>query len=265
MPCAPGGLTLVFGGLQTLPGGNKAFLMFSKPLFFLAAVAIGIGAAGCASLVDNRAEQIILGELPRLVGPARAYRVDARGVVPAAGRLQAVRVVGERIARPGSPVIDKAEVSLRDVRFDRSEKRVESIGAVDASARILAADIATFLDTRSGLDAVEVQFFGGNEIAVSALPSVAGLRLPAQTRVTMRGVLVPDGPLLKLEIVDLRAAGVEVGLFARAALQALVNPIVDLSSVPAPSQISSARVEGAALVIEASGVSSVAASTAAGK
>lgn len=239
--------------------------MFSKPLSFVAAVAIVIGAAGCASLVDNRAEQIILGELPRLVGPAREYRVDALGVVPAAGQLQAVRVVGERIARPGSPVIDQAEVNLRDVRFDRAEKRVESIGAVDASARVLAADIAAFLDARPGLDAVGVQFFGGNEIAVSALPSVAGLTLPAQTRVTMRGVLVPDGSRLKLEIVDLRAAGMEVGLLPKAALQALINPIVDLSNLPAPSQISSARVEGEALVIEASGVSSVAASTAASK
>ena len=152
-------------------------------------------------------------------------------------------------------MIDHADVSLRDVRFDRTEKRVESIGAVDALARVLPRDIASFLDERPGLDAVDVQFYGNGEIVVRAQPSVAGFTLPAGVRVSMRGYLVPDGPRLKLEISDLRAAGFAVGLLPQAALQVLVNPIVDLSSLPAPTQIARVRVEGEALVIEASGVS----------
>lgn len=237
--------------------------MLSKRFDLRFAVVVTLGVAGCASVVDHRAEQIILSELPRLVGPAREYRVSALGVTPSAGQLQAVRVVGERIARPGSPVIDQANVQLRDVRFDRAEKRVESIGAVDARATVLPRDIASFLDERPGLDAVDVQFYGNGEIAVRAQPSVAGFTLPSGVRVSMRGYLVPEGSRLKLEISDLRAAGFEVGLLPKAALQVLVNPIVDLSSLPALTRISSVRVEGAALVIEASGVSSLAGNTAA--
>ena len=73
----------------------------------------------------------------------------------------------------------------------------------------------------------------------------------------MRGPLVPDGPRLKLEIVDLRAAGMEVDLLSKVALQVLLDPMVDLSGLPAPNQISRARVAGEALVTVASGVSSL--------
>lgn len=225
------------------------------------ALALSIGFAAslgaCASVIDNRAEAIIHDELPRLVGPAREYRVEAGGVAPSSGRLQTVHVVGDRIARPGAPVIDRAEVSLRDVHVDRNERRLIALGGADARARVLAADIAAHLDARPGLDAVEVQFHGDDEIAVSAVPSIAGFTLPSGTRVRLRGHLVPRGPHLNLEVTDLRAAGFPIGTWPKFALETLLNPIVDLSRLPAPARIDRARVEGEALIIEASGVTSV--------
>ena len=56
-----------------------------------------------------------------------------------------------------------------DVRIDRTGKRVTSLGSADARVRVLANDIAAVLDTRPGLDAVQVQFHGSDEISVSAV------------------------------------------------------------------------------------------------
>jgi LmeA-like phospholipid-binding len=221
------------------------------------AIACGAGLIGCATLVDSRAEEIIRSELPKLIGPAREYRVDASGVIPANGELKAVRVVGERIARPGSPVIDSAEVNLRELRIDRDARRIESLGGADARARVLADDIANFLNARQGLAAVEVQFHGSDEISISAQPSLASLALPSGARVRVRGYLVPDGARLKLEIADLRVVGFSVGTLPKAALELLINPIVDLSRLPVPARITSVRVENNALMIEANGVTAL--------
>lgn len=223
-------------------------------------MAAALGA--CAAVIDSRAEEIIRIELPRWVGPARDYQVDATGVVPASGELRTVRVVGSRIARPGSPVIDHAEIDLRELRVDRAEKRVVSIGGARARARVLSSDIASHLDTRPGLDDVQVQFHGTDEISLSAVPAVAGFVLPGGARVSLRGRLVPDGPRLLLQVADLRAAGISVGTLPRAALEQVINPIIDLSQLPAPAQMGSARVEGDALIVEATGVTSVSADAA---
>ena len=45
-----------------------------------------------------------------------------------------------------------------------------SIGAITMLvARVLANDMAAFLDARPGLDAVQVQFHGSDEISVSVV------------------------------------------------------------------------------------------------
>ena len=216
--------------------------------FSLAAM-LTLGLAACASVVDRRAEQVILSELPRLVGPAQSYRVKAVGAAPSVGQMDKVRVEGRRIARANSPVIDYADVDLRGIRFDRAEKRVEAVGAIDASVKMLAADITDYLNARSGLSSVNTQFAGTDEVSVSAVISLPGLLFAQGPRVQVRGNLVPDGPRLNLKITSLSAAGFTLGASAGAAVQAVFNPIVNLSELPAPVKITSARVEGNALVV----------------
>ena len=231
-------------------------MKFAHRYALLPAILLG-ALAGCASVVDNQAEQIILRELPALVGPAQSYRVKAVGASSSSGQLQAVDINGKRIARAGAPVLDSAEVSLRDVRFDRAEKRVESIGAADAVVRILPNDVSTFLLSRRGVSDVTTQFAGTNEMSITARPSMSGLPLPAAARVKLTGNLVPDGPRLNFKVTRLSAAGVELGTLPQSVLEAAINPIVDLSKLPAPAQISTVRVENTALVIQANGVAAV--------
>ena len=79
--------------------------------------------------------------------------------------IRRVRIVGERVERPGSPVLERIDVTMTDLVVDRKEKRLQNLGTADASALLLPADIAAFLDARPGLDNVQVTLFPPSEIS----------------------------------------------------------------------------------------------------
>ncbi len=210
---------------------------------------------GCATVVDTRVEQIIAAELPSIVGQAASYEVQVEGarVTGEIADLNRVRAVGERVARPKSPILDRVDVRMSDVIVDRTEKRLVDLGAVDAEVRVLAPDIAAFLDARPGLDKVVVTLQPPYEITVESQFSAAGYSLPAAARAKVRGRLVTSNGALVMEIVDLRLAGFPIGTMPAFVLERLINPLVDLSALPAPSQVTSVQVLPKAVLLTASG------------
>ncbi len=210
---------------------------------------------GCASMIDSHVEQIIGAELPRVVGPAARYDVnvaDARTSGEVAD-LKQVYVVGDRVARERSPVLDRIEVTMADVKIDRKEKRLLSLGAADANVRVLPSDIAMFLDAKPGLDNVVVTLQPPYEMTVEAQLAFAGFTLPRFARTKVRGRLVTsDGDLL-MEIADLRIAGYPIGTIPAIVLEKLINPLVDLSALPTPSRVTSVQVTPDAVLLTASG------------
>lgn len=206
------------------------------------------------TFLDSRLEHTIRKELPRLVGPADRYDVDVSGarVSGEIADLENVHVVGARINRPKTPVIDRLEVDLSNVVVDRKEKRLKSLSAANAQARMLATDIAAFLDAKPGLDNVNVTLHPPDEITISAQPSIARYALPKAAMVKVRGRLVVESNEVNLEVIDLRAAGFSVGAIPKLVLEKVLNPIIDLSALPVPSQVTSVTVTEAVLV-EATG------------
>lgn len=218
--------------------------------------------AACASFVDTRVEETIRAELPQLIGPADRYNVYVSGakVSGEIADLDNVHAVGTRINRPKAPVIDRLEVDMRNVIVDRKEKQLKSLSVATAQARVLATDIAAFLQARPGLDNVNVTLHPPYEIIVDARPSIAGYALPKAAMVKVRGQLVAEVSEINLEVIDLRAAGFPVGAIPRFVLEKLINPIVDLSALPVPSQVASVKVTDDAVIVEASGSQSLTAS-----
>ncbi len=218
------------------------------------ALAAAMLCCSCASMADRAAQDTIRGALGRLIGPAQSYDVDVRGASAAGSELQSVRVTGERITRAGTPVIDHAEVTLRDVRIDRTTQTVLSLAGAEASVRLLATDVALFIGARPGLDAVQLRFHGRDEVALRLQPAMAGLPLNAELR--LEGNLVPDGARLNLRITGMQAGGLVLGNTPRRLVERMINPIVDLSRLPAPARVRSAAVRDGALLLEADGVAS---------
>ena len=237
--------------------GRRAYRSAAASMLCVAGF-MAIGA--CASVVDNAVEDAIRAELPRLIGPARTYAVTVSGADVGAGSIDLAQVTGTRIERPGSPVIDSADVALSGVRFDAASKRITAVAASKVNARLLPADVARFLDAKPGVDAVEVSFQASGEMEVRLVPTLGGYALPAGTRVQLRGRFVVAGQFLNLSVSELRVAGLSLGALPTGALEALVNPLVDLSKLPAPSRMDSASVVDGVLVLQASGATTAAAS-----
>lgn len=219
----------------------------------IAASVVALSLSACASLVETRVEQTMLDALPRIVGPAARYDVKVSGVTThdAERGFKRVHAVGERVERPKSPVLDRVDVDLRDVRINVDRKGLTGLGSADAKVRVLASDVARFLEERPGLDLVSVSFHGSDVVMISARPSVAGYSLPPT--VSVRGYLLPHGSQLRLNLIDVRAAGIPVGNIATFVIERLINPIVDLSALPAPTRVTGAQIEGGALIVTAAG------------
>ncbi len=214
-----------------------------------------ISACATTSFLDRRVEQTIRTELSRHVGPADSYNVDVFGARFSGeiAALEKVHVVGARVNRAKAPVIDRLEIDLSNVVIDRKEKQLKSLAAANAQARILAIDIAEFLDAKPGLDKVTVTLDPPDEIVVSGRPSIAGYGLPKAATLKVRGRLVAEANELKFEVTDLRAGGFSVGAIPKFVLEKALNPIIDLSVLPVSSQVSSVTVTEDAVVVEATG------------
>lgn len=217
-------------------------------------LSLALWIAGCATVVDTRVEQLIAAELPRIVGAAARYDVNVDGARETGEiiDIRRVRIVGERIARAGSPVIERIDVTMIDLVVNRNEKRLQSLGSADATALLLPADIAAFLDTRPGLDNVQVALFAPSEITIETQFAIAGFALPRFTNARIRGRLIASDGRLVMEIIDLRVAGFPVGTIPSIVVEKLMNPLVDLSAMPATTRITSVQVMPDAVLLKGS-------------
>ena len=209
---------------------------------------------GCATLLDTRVEQLIAAELPRVVGAAARYDVNVDGARETGELIdiRRVRIAGERVERSGSPVLERIDVTMTDLVVDRKEKRLQSLGTADAIALLLPADIAAFLDARPGLDNVQVALFPPSEISIETRFAIAGFALPRSAGSRIRGRLIASDGRLIMEIIDLRVAGFPVGTIPSIVVEKLINPLVDLSAMPAPARVTSVQVMPDAVLLQAS-------------
>ncbi len=210
--------------------------------------------ASCATVVDTRVEQLVAAELPRLIGAAACYDVNVDGAREAGEILdiRRVRIAGERVERAGSPVLQRIDVTMTDLVVDRREKRLRSLGTADASALLLPADIAAFLDTRPSLEKVQVALFPPSEISIETQFAIAGFALPRSTGARIRGRLIASDGRLIMEIIDLRVAGFPVTTIPSIVAEKLMNPLVDLSGLPAPARVTSVQNMPDAVLLRAS-------------
>ena len=207
----------------------------------------------CAATLEKRAQAGIAQALPGTLGPAARYEVEVEGAARFASSFARVHATGERVARPGAPVIDRLEAHLEDVVLDPETRRVTSIGGARVRAHIREQDLAAWLLDRGWIDRPRVMLRPPAAVVVPGVPRLTAFPLPDALGVELRGRLVARGPQLRLRADSVAVAGVEVPAFARALLEEAVNPLFDTSAYVVPSTLDSVRVEGDALVVFASG------------
>ncbi|HEU4458039.1 MAG TPA: hypothetical protein VFR90_02835 [Methylibium sp.] len=204
--------------------------------------------------LEDVIEALLAAELPRVIGPAARYTSKVEGAFPDGSQIERVALVGERVARPGNPVLDRFEATLRQVEIDTLRRRVDAIGDAQVEVRLRAGDVAGFLRSQGWVDGAAVGFTGRDGIVVSGRPMMNGYVAPGLGAAEFRGRLLPQGSQLRLAVDAVRIAGFEATEIARAVLEGTINPIVDAQAYAVPARIDDAAVsEGNVMVVRASG------------
>ena len=214
------------------------------PLVLLAALV----ASGCS--VSGRVESEIEAALPSALGPADRYQAAVEGVRLGDGTAERIDIVGERVARQDAPVIDRLDVELRGVRYDRKTKRILGAESARATARVLAEDLSDYLVRQRGVGDARVALQAPDRAVVRVRGEVRGLRLPAAE---VRGRLTAEAGTVRLDVEDVRAGGLGLGGAVARQLSDRINPVVDLTDESLALRVTGVRVEGDELVLETTG------------
>ncbi|MEO8628884.1 MAG: hypothetical protein ABI612_12385 [Betaproteobacteria bacterium] len=131
-----------------------------------------------------------------MLGPAAKYDVAVIGVTRQSGDLidmDRVHAVGNRVQRPRSPVLDRVEADLTGVQVNRQDKKLTALTGADVNVKVLASDVAAFLEDHPTLEDVQVTFHESEVVAITAHAVIAGFSLASAARIHLRGYLVPQG------------------------------------------------------------------------
>jgi DUF2993 family protein len=207
--------------------------------------------AGCADVLDARAESALRDALARVVGPAASYEVSVSGASLDGRRFERVRVVGHRIARPDTPVLDRLALELHGVVVDREHRTLAAVADSRAELQIRADDLAAFL--RRWLADPAVVFSAPDRIGIVGSPRLGGIAVLGSEGAEFEGRLAGAGSQLHLRIDRLRIGHASAPPLARALLESALDPVFDLAAYPLPAQIDAVVVADGTLRIAASG------------
>ena len=210
----------------------------------LAARALGVVAllvaTACSTYLDARAEAALRDALVRVVGPAESYDVRVSGASVDGNRFERVRFVGRRIARAGSPVLDRLELDLRGVVVDRAAKSLTAVADARVELQLKGADLAGFLGRWMGDAAVTLR--APDRIAIVGTPRLGAIEFAGAGDAELQGRLVGRGSQLFLAIDRIRLGRGEAPPLARAIVERAINPIFDVADAALPAQFDAVEV-----------------------
>lgn len=218
-----------------------------SPLLVAALAAVLL--TGCD--LSGRVEAEIEAALPEALGPADSYDATVEGLRLGDGTAEAVQVVGRRVAREDAPVVDRLDIDLRGVAFDRSTRQLTRVESARGTARLLPSDLAAYLGTQRGIADARITLSEPDRATVRVEGAFEGLRIPLGAEV--RGRLGARDGRVHLSVESVRAAGIGLGGALARAVESQLNPVADLTDEALSLRVESVRVEGGALVLEATG------------
>ncbi len=192
-------------------------------------------------------------ELQKLIGPADRYDVQIEGLRARSGEAERVVAVGEGVRPEDAPVVDRFELDLHGVTYDRGEKRLERVDSARATARITALDLEAFLETKENVRDASITLREPDEATIRVRPELGGFALPRGLVAAVTGRLEAEDGRVHFVISDIEAAGLDLGSAATRRLSDLINPLIDLSDMEVRLQVTSVRVENGAVLLDATG------------
>ncbi len=217
-------------------------------LLFIAS-ALWMGCVPSTRSIEQRLEQ----ELQEALGPADRYTVTIEGLQARSGEAERVTVMGERVRPQDAPVLDRIDLELHGVKYNRKDEKLERMDYARATARIKADDLAAFLTDHRSVREASVTLEQPDQATIRLRPDISGLALPRGVAVEATGQLVADDGNVNFIISSIEAVGANLGSRVAQRLSEAINPLVDLSDLPANLQVTEVHVEDGAVRIEATG------------
>lgn len=207
--------------------------------------------AGCspASYVERGIER----ELPKYIGPADSYDVDIEGLQLRSNQAERVFAVGERVRPEGSPVLDRLELELRGVQYNRDQGRLEQVESAGAVALIRPDDLAAFLANNRNVQDAAITLLPPDQATIRVRPNIGDFSAPPGVTVDITGQFASTGSQVNFDVSSVRAAGISLGGSVAERLSREINPLADLSGLPVTLQVKDVRVDDNAVRIEVIG------------
>lgn len=209
----------------------------------------------CAGCVPStgQVERGLERELAQLLGPADRYDVEIDGLRARSGEAERVTVVGERVRAEGAPVIERLELDLRGVVYDRDEERLERVESARGTVQITGPDLAAFLGAYRNVRDAEVTLREPDGATIRVRPEFGGVALPRGVAAEVTGRLEAADGRVHFAVSEVEAAGFDLGSAAARRLSEAINPLVDLSDVAAGLRVTDVRVEDGVVRLDAAG------------
>jgi hypothetical protein len=217
------------------------------------ALLLGLALSAGCNPVEGFVERGIEEKLPAIIGPADRYTVDVTGLRTSTGEAERVAVHGERVRLEDAPVLDRLDLDLRGVRFDRATNRLDRVERAQATARVLPADLTVFLDAHRNVRGATLTLLPPGGATLRFRPEAGGFAVPEGVAVELSGRLAAEAGRVRFEVTEVRAAGLNLGRTVARRLSEEINPLVDLTGTEIGLRVTGIRVEPDAVVVEATG------------
>ena len=222
-----------------------------RPMPRLLPLLLVLAVGGGCHPAEGLVERAIVRELPERIGPAEDYRVEVTGLMVREGTAKRIAILGRRVRPDGAPVLDRLDLDLHGVRYDRDAGRLDAVARATATAHLLPADLADFLMTHRNVREATVLLQAPQGATLRLRPEIAGLAVPENVRVEITGRLQVASGTVRFEVESVRAAGLNLGRAAARRLGTAINPIVDLTDTDAGLRITDLTVRDGALTVQA--------------
>ena len=206
---------------------------------------------GCGDSPDVIAAHKIADAMPDMIGPAKHYDVDvdAGAMSLARGHAHRVQIHGKDVQLSPGLIVNKLDVDAHDVSFDKETRQVEHASHVDVNGTIGQLHLDRYLAaSKPGINGLAVQI-RWTDLEATVPVSALGM----STTVRVDGVLVPSR--FGADKLDFVPSGADIGpvpiphKLIDIAMNR-INPVLDLSGLKFPVQVSSARAVNGQLVVE---------------
>lgn len=216
-------------------------------------MALSLTIGGCVSnVVKPRVEKGIREALPQYIGPAKQYtvRADGSSTDMLNGLIAGLHIEGRDVEIHPNLTVSRLIVDMQEVRFDPGSRAVTSVASTKFEATVSEAMVNRYIEETQGDSDLTVRLDPG-KVLVQFVPRVAGV----DVLITVAGKpMIVGGDKINFVADAGSIARLPVPAFAVNKVLDRVNPILDMSVMKFPVQLTDLLVKKGSVVIRGTAV-----------